>query len=123
MRCLWRNKRPFYYSQYLGLEPILDKDGYETGEYRKQYSEPVLMKGNVHDVHDVRTGLEVTPYGVSGHYDLTIILEDENCPIDENSLLYIFVEPGEGVKPDFRVRKVSRSLNGVTYAISKVTAS
>lgn len=50
-----------------------------------------------------------------------------NCPIDENTLLFVDKEPefGNDGNPlcDYRVRRVAKSLNSISYAISKVTVS
>lgn len=120
MRCLWRNKRKFYYTHYLGKVMSVDSEGFETGEYITQYSEPVMMWGNV----SAAIGeAQEQQFGRQLNYDKVLLLEDENCPIDENTLLYIDVVPAEGVKPDYIIKKVARSLHGVSYAISKVSTS
>lgn len=62
-----------------------------------------------------------------GGYDKVLITDDTNCPIDENTLLFVDKEPefGNDGNPlcDYRVRRVAKSLNSISYAISKVTVS
>ena len=48
MRTLNLNKRPIWQVQYLGEVPILDEDGLDTGEVKKQYSEPVEIRLNLY---------------------------------------------------------------------------
>lgn len=126
MRTLWRNKTPFWYCQYEGKAQMLDENGYANGEWELKYSEPVITMGNVQDVHDVRTGNDLTPFGVMMDTDKIIIVEERDCPINETSMLYVDVKPGEGVKPDYRVRKVVKPLNGdsgITISVRRVTQS
>jgi hypothetical protein len=55
------------------------------------------------------------------------VLDDVNIPIDENSVLWVdkAVEYDENGNPlfDYVVKKVARSLNSVSFAISKVKLS
>ena len=120
MRCLWRNKVPFWYCLYLGEQVITDSEGYETGEKETLYSDPVEVHGNV---SPAQGEVQLEQFGNLIQYDKVIILEDENCPINENTLLYVDHAPGTGVEPDYIVKRVARSLHGVSYAISKVTIS
>ena len=103
MKLMKRNLKPVHYCLYKGREPLLDDDGNETGEYQ------VNMFGNLES------------------YDKVLITDDTNCPIDENTLLFVDKEPefGNDGNPlcDYRVRRVAKSLNSISYAISKVTVS
>ena len=117
MRCLWRNKRPFWYALYRGEAPAVDADGYETGEYKTVYDAPVCINGHVSAAKGVA---QTEMFGNVSDYDKVIILEDETCPIDENTLLWIDISPDAG-DADYIVKRVARYMHGVSYAVSKVT--
>lgn len=117
MRCLERNKRTFYYALF--SERVREGNGYIP-----VYSEPVALRGNISPA----TGsAHVEQFGNNVEYDKVIVLDNPDCPIDENSILFIEVEPelnsvGDYVY-DYIVKKVARSLNSVSIAISKVKVS
>lgn len=130
MRCLSRNKRTFWYAQYLGKEEILGEDEYgnpvPTGEYKVNYSIPLEAKGNVSPAAGAtHTGL----FGRFDGYDRSIVMADADFPINENSVLWVDSTPfiGENLEMlvpfDYTVSKVARGLNSVSIAISKVTTS
>ena len=113
-----------HYCLYKGREPLLDDDGNETGEYQVGYESPVELQCSVSPA----TGYaQVNMFGNLESYDKVLITDDTNCPIDENTLLFVDKEPefGNDGNPlcDYRVRRVAKSLNSISYAISKVTVS
>ena len=115
---------PVHYCLYKGREPLLDDDGNETGEYQVGYESPVELQCSVSPA----TGYaQVNMFGNLESYDKVLITDDTNCPIDENTLLFVDKEPefGNDGNPlcDYRVRRVAKSLNSISYAISKVTVS
>lgn len=141
MRCLNRNKSTFFYALYLGKKPIVDEDGNESGEYQTVYSEPVQMDANISPANG---STQAEPFGSSVQYDKVIVTDDTECPIDEQSVLFIdnvsdavlHDEYGtilctETDAPlqirdfqfDYIVKKVARSQNSVSYAISRVDVS
>lgn len=117
MRCLNRNKRPFFYALYEG------KEKYQHS-YRPVYSHPILTTGNISPANGTTS---VEQFGNNIDYDKVIVLDDINCPIDENSILFVDVIPAKNEDDDYvydyKVRKVARSLNSVSIAISKVKIS
>ena len=123
MRCLTRNKTPFYYAPYTGETEITDEYGNRTGEYELTYGNPVRVSGNV---SAAQGEMQNRQFGESESYDKVIVLDDRNTPIDEYSILWVDTLPhlnedGSTDTPhDYIVRKVARSLNGVSIAISKV---
>lgn len=146
MRCLERNKRTFWYCLYTDREAIVDEYGNETSEYRPIYSKPVEMEANISPA----TGMSNTEqFGNLDSYDKVIVTDDLSCPIDENTVLFIDKEPeytevdshtvDEGdalyaddeVTPvsysvpayDYVVKRVAKSLNVVSIAVSKVKVS
>lgn len=145
MRCLERNKVPFYYSLYLGEEPILDEYGNESGEYKVAYSEPMQMRANISPASG---NTQSESFGTSIQYDKIIVTDDLNCPIDEHSILLVDSITSDMLcdelgRPlltqsdiplqvendmdsphfDYIVKKVARSLNSISYAISRVEVS
>lgn len=124
MRLLKRNESPFHYLLYLSREQATNKDGDETGETKVIYSKPVLMKANV----SAATGYAQTElFGNFITYDKVIVTDDMSCPIDENSVLFLDKEPEFDANGnplyDYTVKRVARSLNSISIAVSKVTVS
>ena len=123
MRCLVRNKRKFYYASYIGETEITDEYGNATGEYNLAYENPIQLLGNV---SAAQGEMQSRQFGESESYDKVIVLDDSDTPIDEYSILWVDTLPhlnddGSTDTPhDYIVRKVARSLNGVSIAISKV---
>jgi hypothetical protein len=124
MRCLTRNKRAFYYALYEGQTEITDEYGNATGQYELNYSKPIKKSGNI---SAAQGEIQSRQFGESESYDKVIVLDDINTPIDEYSILWVDTLPllnddGTTDTPhDYIVKKVARSLNGVSIAISKVT--
>ena len=60
-------------------------------------------------------------FGYLESYDKVLITDDMDCPIDENTVLFIDKEPQvvDG-KPmyDYTVKRVAKSLNSISYAVS-----
>ena len=123
MRCLVRNKRTFYYASYRGETEIVDEYGNITGQYSVNYGNPVKTLGNV---SAAQGEMQSRQFGESESYDKVIVLDDIDTPIDEYSILWVDTLPhlnedGSTDTPhDYVVKKVARSLNGVSIAISKV---
>ena len=122
MRCLERNKVDFYYCPIIKVQVVLDANGFETGENRMEYSEATVCRGNVSKTYGEA---QVEQFGNSTEYDRVIIVEDLNCPIDENSVLFVDREPtyDKDGNPmyDYIVKRVAHSLSsGSSYAVKKV---
>lgn len=123
MKLMKRNLTPVYYCLYSDRQPIMDDDGYETGEYGVGYGKAVKLMCSVSPA----TGYaQAEMFGSLESYDKVLITDDMTCPIDENTVLFIDKEPEfEGGKPkfDYKVRRVAKSLNAISYAVSKVKVS
>lgn len=124
MRTLKRNQRPFCYCLYNEQETQYDEYGNETGEPRVTYSQPVKMLANISQA----TGQSNTEqFGNLENYDKVIVTDDLNCPIDENSVLFIDKEPEYSLDGDpmfdYTVRRVAKSLNSMSIAVRKVNVS
>lgn len=124
MRCLERNKKCFYYALFDSKDPVKDEDGNFTGEYTVNYKAPVHMKANISPViGEAQADL----FGSDVDYDRVIVVDEPCCPIDEYSVLCIEITPDydeEGnLIYDYIVKKVARSINSVSYAVSRVKVS
>lgn len=123
MKCLKRNKVPFWYCTYAGKEEIIDGDGNSTGDYVLSYSAPVQILGNV---SPARGEAQMELFGNDLSYDKIIIVEDPNCPITETSVLFVDKSPEfSSGRPlfDYIVKRAARSLNSASYAIERVTVT
>ena len=123
MNTLKRNQRTFYYCLYEDKETSYDEYGNEAGE-RVIYAEPVEMKANISQA----TGQSNTEqFGNLESYDKVIVTDWMECPIDENSVLFIDKEPEYSLEDnpmfDYIVRRVAKSLNSVSIAVKKVNVS
>lgn len=123
MRCMVRNKSKFYYASYIGETEITDEYGNGTGEYTLAYEKPIETFGNV---SAAQGEMQNRQFGESESYDKVIVLDDKNTSIDEYSILWVDTLPrlnedGSTDTPhDYVVKKVAKSLNGISIAISKV---
>lgn len=144
MRGLKRNKRAFSYALLAGKVPLKDDNGYYTGESVLTYERAVTPKANISPASGSAT---VELFGTVQDYDRVIIIDDMNCPIDENSILWIDkavvhptpfdpVLPDDELTPDdalyptgisyayenynYVVKHVAKGLYSIAYAVSKV---
>jgi hypothetical protein len=118
-----RNRRKFYYALHTGETEIVDEYGNLTGEYDVSYSNPVECFGNI---SAAQGEVQSRQFGESESYDKVIVLDDINTPIDEYTLLWVDTLPhlnedGSTNTPhDYIVKRIAKSLNNVSIAISKV---
>ena len=125
MKLMRRNLRPIWYCLYEGEKILKNTDGFDTGEKNIIYSDPVKIYCNVSPA----TGYTQTyMFGTLESYDKILIVDDINCKIDENSILFIDKEPEKDANDqyfifDYIVRRVAKSLNHISYAVRKVTVS
>lgn len=124
MRCLNRNKNEFFACLYKDKKETVDEYGNLTGEFTIEYAYPIPMYANI---SPAQGDSQVEQFGNSLQYDKVIVTDDIFCAIDENSVLFVDIEPkfDEDGNPlfDYIVKKVARSLNSVSIAISKVVVS
>lgn len=135
MRTLARNKQKMFYALLIGEQPIyelddngnkiidyVDEEGNiyyrETGETELVYSEPVLFYANI----SMSSGESQTQeYGVDvSNYDAVLVLDKDEIPITETSLIWFESEVGyrdtartnvDGHSADFKVLAIKPSLN------------
>ena len=129
-----RNKVKFFYSLYEGREPITDEYGNVTGEYDVKHGNPTEGYANI---SAAKGETQTRQFGESETYDKVIVMDNEAPPIDEYSVLWVDTVPqlnedgsltvdeeGNVLTPhDYIVKKVAKSLNNVSIAISKVNVS
>lgn len=134
MRCMNRNKVRFFYSLYEGREPIVNEQGRKTGEYKVIRGNPIEGRANI---SAAKGETQTRQFGENESYDKVIVMDFVEPPIDEYSVLWVDSEPqlnddgslavndeGAVITPhDYVVKKVAKSLNCVSIAVSKVTVS
>lgn len=134
MRCMERNKVKFYYALYVKKEPIMDEYGNATGEYEVVHSNPQVFFANI---SAAKGETQSRQFGENLSYDKVIAMDNESPCIDEYSVLWVDTVPrlekdgslsvdkeGVTITPyDYIVKKVAKSLNHVSIAISKVSVT
>lgn len=131
MVCMSRNKSAFFYALYVSKEQGTDDYGNPTGGVDVSYGDPQEFKANI---SAAKGETQTRQFGESENYDKVIVMGSDAPPIDEYSILWVDTVPqlddkgalalneeGEAITPhDYIVKKVARSLNSVSIAISKV---
>lgn len=128
-----RNKRTIYYANNMGEQPLKDSDGFYTGETAVVWSNPAPLRMNVSEAKSRMDRLGSTtyidPYGLELGYNKVLATCDMNCPIEEDSVLWIdkmpvFNEDGTSDTPyDYILVQVKKSLNNILYAVKRVDVS
>ena len=112
---LRRNEKVFHYKLYTGKTEIM-KDNLFTGEYTLTYGTLTECRGSISSSKGMSERWE---FGTQLDYDRVIIVHDVNCPITENSILWI--DAATNAPHDYIVKRVAKSLNHVAIAIRQVT--
>lgn len=124
MRCLERNKLPFWYCLYSGEEPVYDEYGNEVSEPHVIYEDPIRMYANISQASGYS---QTEQFGNLADYDKVIVTDDMECPIDEHTVLFVDKYPEyndeNDLAFDYVVRRVAKSLNSISIAIRKVETS
>ena len=118
MRALSRNKQTLYYALWIGHTKVTDENCLFTGEYTENYSDPVEVRMNISPANG-RSALEA--FGIVTNYDKVLVTDDMNCPIAENTILWIGIPPTE--PHNFVVNRVAKSLNSIVYGVTEVSVS
>lgn len=119
MRCLNRNKVPFYYALFVRKEEVL-KNGLYTGDWKNVYTEPVKTNMSVSPSKGV---VKVEESGLATEYVRTIMTDDMECPFDVDTILWIGIEPekdGKKIPHNYIISQKSPSLNSITYTVKEV---
>lgn len=118
MKALARNKQTVYYALYNGKTKVYDSDGLFTGDHKPSYSEPVKTAMNI---SPARGAASVEMFGVNTNYSRVLVTADLTCPITETSVLWIGQTPNANATNfNYRVVRVGRSLNSISYAVTEV---
>ena len=118
MRELEINKQTIYYALLTGYTNAVDSSGYKTGEKTKIYSDPVKYRINV---SPARGNAERQTFGIDCNYTHTMSTADLDCPIAEDTVLWVGITPENDTEPNFTVLRKAKSLNDIVYAIREVT--
>lgn len=127
MRNLARNKKTVYYALYSSKTEIVDANGNKTGDKRIEYTEPTAIRVSV---SASRGEAYADPFGINLNYSKTVITDDMDCPIKEDSVLWIDkeataeVDGKTTVTPyNYVVVRKAVSLNNISYAVREVSVS
>ena len=118
MQSLASNTQKIEYALYLGMQDKL-VNGKKTGEKVKTYSEPQTFRIYV---SPAKGEADVEMFGQDAQYTNLMSTCDTNCPINEDSILWIGKTSRQG-KHNYRVTRVARGINSILYAIQKVDVS
>lgn len=117
VRSLKRNQSLVYYAEYGGEIPILDEDGYDTGEKEPIYDTPKPLR--IH-VSAAKGNAYTSIFG--SVVDYTKVLgpaDDMTLPINEQTVFWI--DTSDTSAPhDYIVKRVAKGLNAIHYAVQKV---
>jgi hypothetical protein len=110
-----------------GSEEVRDENGLLTGETRILYSEPVKTRMSMSISSGANNlgsqGMVVLdPFGITTAYTHRLVTEDMDCPINEESLIWIDKTPTEGAH-NFKIVRVAKSLNHIIYYAKEVDVS
>lgn len=117
MLSLDQNKQTIYYALYTGMTDRI-KDGMKTGGKDKTYTEPVAFRCNVSPARGLS---EEEQFGINADYDRTIVTTQMDCPIQEDSILWVGIPTSEAY--NYRVVRRAESINSLVFAIKKVSKS
>ena len=124
MRELERNKQLIYYALLNSTTEATDLAGYKTGELVKSYSAPAPYRINV---SPARNNAERDAFGIDCAYSKTMSTADMDCPIKEDTLLWVGIQPStstvSAIPHNYYVVRKAESLNDIVYAIREVTLS
>ena len=111
MRMLRRNLTEFEYLPYSGVDSGLNSEGEHTGEYQRQYDDPILYKGNISTPSGYTNQ---TFYGTETRYTHVLIMDDPEVDIRESGLI-------RWKGNLYEIRSVRPSLNVMNIALRKIT--
>lgn len=123
MQSLAQNRQKIYYATLESITDRYDSDGYLTGEKDKTYTSPQEF---LIYVSPARGSLGWYPFGIGENYTNVMSTCDRDCPINEESVLWIGIDPqinesGKAtIEHNYIVERVAIGLNSILYAIRKV---
>lgn len=123
MKTLLRNKTKLYFALYKDKTPIVDDYGNDTGEYKRNYSNPIECYANI---SPAKGETQTRQFGEAETYDKIIVIDNDFPLIDEYSILWIDTLPkieenGSTNTPyDYQINKIAKSINSISIAVTKV---
>lgn len=117
MRCMERNKKTIYYSRLVSTTYNTDSNGFKDGTVTTNYSDPVTLRINVAPASGYT---DLVNYGLNSSYLRTLITDDMNCPINEETRIWIDITPSSTNSHNYIVTEVAKSLNCIKYTIKRV---
>lgn len=124
------NKTTIWYSNVIRGQTVdrLDEHGLMTGEKVPKYTKPksirVALSESIGLNNLTAQGVaELRAYGVMTNYTHRMITEDMDCPIDEESIVWHNIDPGDdpySTPYNFRIVRVSKTLNYKMYYLRQV---
>lgn len=98
MRILDRNKKPIWFSNSVRTVPVTDRNGLKTGGKRNIYGKPVMEKFSLAISSGANNlgsqGMaELEQYGVVTGYTHRAVTENMDCPMNEESILWLTSHP------------------------------
>ena len=134
MRTLNKNTQTMHYANQDRIVPIYeyyeDEEGnlipLDTGETKLVYGEPIEFKGNI--AMSSSGEVEIQEFGLSqADYSAILVVDKDYIPLTETSLIWFENEPKKDIdgntdefSADYRIVKISPSLNVAKYALQKV---
>ena len=119
MRELEINKQTIHYALFDKiLADYIDSQGHKTGEKFKKYQTPVEYRINVSPPSG---NAEREVFGIECNYHKTMTTADMDCPIDEETILWIGIPTSQ--PHNYVVVRKAVSLHDIVYAIREVTLS
>lgn len=118
MKPLIRNRRSIWYANPISdeLVPILDDDGYSTGEYTIEYEKPKETKANIGVTKGVS---KPTSYGYLYEYQKTIKPIDKII-VSEKTRFWIDIKPTNNTPHNWEGVVEQNSLNYYAIRVKKV---
>lgn len=118
MRNLRRNTQPVYFKLWEGEREIIDEYGNKTGSYIPVYG---LLQEAYLSVSPNKGNAERELFGTLENYDRTMTTADVNCPINENTILWLDGAPiTNDDSHNFIVRRRAPWKNSISFAIQQV---
>ena len=114
MRLLERDKKPFWYANYIGREMLTEGQNY-TGERSTEYDTPAQAFGTFSDSTGAATPRD---FGTYIDYDYVIHMDQGACPFDENAAIWLKHSTDED--PDFRVLRIAELQTYTAVAIRQL---
>lgn len=115
-----RNLQQIWYCVLAQEETVYDDEGYETGEKILVYEDPQPLDCNV----GTASGETVfARFGVTENYDLIMMTDKMDVPIDDTTVLFVDKEPAfddDGMPLyDYAVKRCAKTLNHRIFALKK----